>query len=571
MLKRWRQLKARERLIFLVLFAVLLPTLVLVATQYYSLRDLREKTRVTFENNLRQTIQLVDENLETQISEIGRDSLRLFDETALAPWNSEQVKFQLIRILRDHPNVESSFALSSESNDLSYSAIANSTSDYRETKSEGKPDEALFSSAEEESITVSFVAVVQSSTTSAVSNPYFFVQSRCEKCLRTEIAGSDKFYIYRPLSDLRDIQRLRFVGIGLKREFVINEMFPKTVAAISTDQQNQVGAIVFGVFDENNRLVYSNSPDAPEVSGFEVRTPLRKSFGRWTLAASYRDDKIEDLSANYFRRNLLLLLLVMSLLIVGILLILQVTAKEVELAAAKSAFVSNVSHELKTPLSLIRLFAETLETGRVKSPEKAHEYYRIISSETKRLTQLINNILDFAAIEAGRKEYKFEPQDLNAVVQEVVDNYRYVLENAGFEIETHFDEGLPPVALDRDAISQAVLNLLNNACKYSAEEKYVEVRTERRNGQAAIVVTDHGIGIAAGEQEKIFEKFYRSGESSDVHEAKGSGLGLSLVEHIVRAHDGRVTASSVRRRGSIFTIMLPIETGGVRLRDNKNA
>lgn len=585
MLKRWKQLKPRERLIFLMLFTVLLPTLVLLATQYYSLRDLREKTEFAFENSLRQTIERVDDNLETKLSEIGFANLQAFDEKSLEPWNGESVQAQLTQILRDNPNVESAFALSSVSDALSYTAIADRAAGYREVKSDNNPGHALFSSPEEESLTVSFVAVTQSPASNRAA--FFFVQDRCEKCsadektndgkkndgkTNGEKTSAEKFYIYRPISDPRDIMRLRFVGISLKRDYVAGELLPQALAAAGGGDEQQAGAMMFGVYDENRAPVYSSRADGQNPLNFEVQSPLRKTFNRWTLAASYRDDRIEDLSQTYFRRNLLLLILMMSLLVVGILLILRVTAKEVELAAAKSAFVSNVSHELKTPLSLIRLFAETLETGRVKSPEKAQEYYRIISSETKRLTQLINNILDFAAIEAGRKEYKFESQNLTAVVKEVVDNYKYVLDNAGFEIRTDYDEKLPPVPLDRDAISQAVLNLLNNACKYSADEKFVEIKTERRRGaQAAIVVTDHGIGISPNEQDKIFEKFYRSGGSADVHNAKGSGLGLSLVRHIAEAHHGRVTVSSVLRRGSTFTIVLPLKTNGSNAEPDENA
>jgi signal transduction histidine kinase len=303
---------------------------------------------------------------------------------------------------------------------------------------------------------------------------------------------------------------------------------------------------------------YSNQAVVTGHTNFEIQAPLRQTFNRWTMAANYRDNKIEDLSTIYFRRNLLLLILMFSLLVVGILMILRMTAKEMELAAAKAAFVSNVSHELKTPLSLIRLFVELLETNRI-NPEKWQEYLKVISKETRRLTELINNILDFAAIEAGRKKYQFAPINLTEVVADVVQNYSLVLNESGFTVKTHFSKQLPLIKADRAAIEQAVLNLLNNAVKYSPQEKYIEISVNQADAETVKVdIADRGIGISFSEQKKIFEKFYRSGGTNDVHNVKGSGLGLSLVKHIIEAHQGGVFVKSEKGKGSTFTLWLPI-------------
>ena len=204
------------------------------------------------------------------------------------------------------------------------------------------------------------------------------------------------------------------------------------------------------------------------------------------------------------------------------------------LSRLKSDFVANVSHELKTPLALIRLFAETLELGRVPSEEKAQQYYRVINKESQRLTQLINNILDFSRIEAGRKEYRLAAADVGRIVGEVVDAYRFQIEQQGFTLEVAVEDDLPRVTADKEAIAQALLNLVNNALKYTRDEKYLRLAVARRgDGQVTLAVSDRGIGVAKGEQTKIFEKFYRA-EDSLVHETKGSGLGLSLVQ----AHHG---------------------------------
>ncbi len=219
--------------------------------------------------------------------------------------------------------------------------------------------------------------------------------------------------------------------------------------------------------------------------------------------------------------------------------------------------MANVSHELKTPLALIRLFAETLELGRVPSEDKAQQYYRVINKESQRLTQLINNILDFSRIEAGRKEYRFAPTDVGLIVNDVLEAYRFQIEQQGFTLEVNVADDLPEVSADKEALGQALLNLVNNAIKYSRDEKYLRLDVRRDGERVVLSVTDRGIGVAKGEQKKIFEKFYRA-ENSLVHETKGSGLGLALVQHIMQAHGGSVEIESAPGKGSTFTLVVPI-------------
>jgi signal transduction histidine kinase len=258
-------------------------------------------------------------------------------------------------------------------------------------------------------------------------------------------------------------------------------------------------------------------------------------------------------------RNSFLILGVVSLLLVGgLVLAYRSVSKEVALARLKSDFVSNVSHELRTPLALIRLYAETLELGRIKSQDKVEEYYRIIRTESERLTALINNILDFSRIEAGRKEYEFRTTDLAELVSTTLDTYRGQIDEQGFKFEQSIDPNIPPVRVDREAIARSLVNLVNNALKYSDREKFIGVRLYRTDGVLKLEVADHGIGIARSEQSKIFEKFYRAGDPL-VHNTKGSGLGLSLVRHIAHAHGGEVEVESTPGKGSKFTLTLPLE------------
>ena len=185
--------------------------------------------------------------------------------------------------------------------------------------------------------------------------------------------------------------------------------------------------------------------------------------------------------------NSFLILGVLSLLMVGgLVLTYRSVSKEMALARLKSDFVSNVSHELRTPLALIRLYAETLELGRITTQEKKEEYYRIIRKESERLTALINNILDFSRIEAGRKEYDFRETDIAELVRNTLDSYRYQIEQQGFAFEQSIDPSIPPVRVDREAIARALVNLVNNALKYSDRRKVPgrEVVPGRRRREA---------------------------------------------------------------------------------------
>jgi signal transduction histidine kinase len=271
----------------------------------------------------------------------------------------------------------------------------------------------------------------------------------------------------------------------------------------------------------------------------------------------YRNTTIEALAADQLRTNLILTALVLCCLVLGLGLTLRAIGREAKLAELKSAFVSNVSHEMKTPLALIRMFAETLELGRVKSAEKMQEYFRVIHNESRRLSQLIDNILDFAKMEAGRREYQFAPGDVAEVVESVLRSYEDQITSAGFDLAVDLEPRLPAVLMDANALSQAVLNILSNAVKYSAGVKKIRVSVSRCGEHVAIEVADSGIGIPRSEHARIFEKFHRV-SAPLVHNTKGSGLGLTLCKHIVEAHGGRILVESAPAQGSRFTILLPV-------------
>ena len=230
---------------------------------------------------------------------------------------------------------------------------------------------------------------------------------------------------------------------------------------------------------------------------------------------------------------------------------------ESEISRLKSEFVSNVSHELKTPLALIRMFGETLDSGIVTEEEKRQKFYGIIRKESERLTHLINKVLDFSRMDAGIREYNLTEADLAEVIGSSIEAYKFQITDSGFTIESDLPDNPVIFKMDRDAISQVLLNLLNNAVKYSADRKYILVKVWKDTDAAFFSVTDQGMGIPKGELKKIFDKFYRV-SATRTQETRGSGLGLTLARHIVEAHGGSISVDSEIGKGSRFTVRLPV-------------
>jgi len=235
----------------------------------------------------------------------------------------------------------------------------------------------------------------------------------------------------------------------------------------------------------------------------------------------------------------------------------RTAAGEMRLSQMKGEFVSNVSHELRTPLASIRVFGEFLRLGRVAGPHKVQEYGEFIETESRRLTHLINNILDFSRIESGHKTYQFESADLRQLVRDVLRTFDVRLQHAGFDVRFSAPATLPMVSIDSEAIVQALGNLLDNAVKYSGTSRRIEVELGRRDRYVTLAVRDFGVGITKQEQNKVFDRFHRV-STGLVHDVKGSGLGLSIVNHVTQAHGGKVTVISEPGKGSKFTLHLPV-------------
>jgi two-component system phosphate regulon sensor histidine kinase PhoR len=309
---------------------------------------------------------------------------------------------------------------------------------------------------------------------------------------------------------------------------------------------------------------------------YSTAGPLASSFEKvesfWLLphydvAIKLQGTTLSQLARANNRRNLLFLILVNVVLLGGVSYLALNLFNQMSLVQQKTDFVATVSHELRTPLALISMHAETLELGRISGEQKRQHYYTIILHEARRLTALVDTILDFFRMESGRKQYRLEPLDVRSVVEETLDTYRFYLQEQGFECSWSPPPHCPLVMADRTALGLALLNLLDNAVKFSADTRAITITLSTRRRQLCLAVQDRGIGIAAREQKKVFEKFYRA-QSSLVHTTRGSGLGLSLIKQIMQAHHGAVRLHSTPGEGSCFTLVFSVRTGHVQGSDN---
>jgi signal transduction histidine kinase len=285
--------------------------------------------------------------------------------------------------------------------------------------------------------------------------------------------------------------------------------------------------------------------------------PLTGPFEGYTLRVSATADTPVVWAGRFVAVEMLFVTLLAGMIVVATVVGLRYVVRQLELAQLKSSFLANVTHELKTPIALIQLAAETLDMQRVNSPEESRKFLRSITRETFRLSQLVDNILDFARLESGHHSLRLRPVDLGALVRETVDSLMPRFEDAGFRVEVDLPAELPPVMGDARTLAHCFINLLDNAIKYSRAQKDVRVSAASDGDTVRVSVSDRGIGISPEDQKRVFEKFVRV-EAGLVHDVKGAGLGLSLVDQIVRAHAGRVELTSAPGEGSTFTVILPV-------------
>jgi len=279
--------------------------------------------------------------------------------------------------------------------------------------------------------------------------------------------------------------------------------------------------------------------------------------GRWKLLVRHKAGSLEEAVANGRRRNLAVSFGVLLLLAVSVGFVVLSSGRATRLAQEQMKFVAGVSHELRTPLAVICSAGENLADGVVHDRQQVVEYGGLIRNEGRRLSRMVEQVLEYAGAQPGRQPYQLRPVDLRAVVDAAVKDCRPQIEEDGFTVEIEIENDLAPVSADAAALQRALQNLLGNALKYGGEKKWIAVRARKETGEVQLAVKDRGRGISAGDLPRIFEPFYRS-QDVIAAQIQGSGLGLSLVQHIVAAHGGRVSAESTPGQGSSFTIHLPI-------------
>ena len=341
------------------------------------------------------------------------------------------------------------------------------------------------------------------------------------------------------------------LGAKINNALLESDILNDIIKVIHSDDRTN-----FTVSNLNGQIIYGKKSlyeEIPEITAF-----FENNFPPWKIEAYGEETNkagLIGLHKSFYFWTILTLILILSF---GVALMVRTIAHEMEVLKIKSDFVSSVSHEFKTPLTSIKALTERLSEGKVKDQEKIKQYYSVITQDTDKLSRLVGNILDFAKIEEGKMKYVFEETDMEEWLDQTIDNFRKENLQREITIQTLIPADIPYLRIDKNALAQAVNNLLDNAIRSSTKKNEVEVIVEREENKLKIKVKDHGIGIPRDELDRIFEKFYQ-GSNAIRLSTKGTGLGLTLVKHNIEAHGGEIYVESKLSVGSTFTISLPIK------------
>ncbi len=354
-----------------------------------------------------------------------------------------------------------------------------------------------------------------------------------------------------PIVESPEKDAVGLIGLKIKEDLLLNRVLSEVAANNQSVDQTKV--VVSDL--EGRVLVGKENLSAEQATITEF---FDDNFPPWKMQF-YRSMAggigVADLRSNFYFWTILTLVIVLTF---GAVLIARTIGHEMEILKLKSDFVSSVSHEFKTPLTSIKALAERLQGDKVIDSERMKQYFSLISQNADQLTRLVKNLLDFSKIEEGKIEYNFVLTDIaELVTQQIQDVGKNDVQKSA-RIHAHIPGNIPPLLVDREALSQALNNLLDNAFKFSSADGEVEVHVKKDGENVVIEVADKGIGIPQDELEKIFDKFYQ-GKNAVKQSAKGTGLGLTLVKHTAEAHGGKVSARSKVGEGSIFSLILPVK------------
>ena len=342
------------------------------------------------------------------------------------------------------------------------------------------------------------------------------------------------------------------IQTGIVIDFTV---YLKSISEMLIKKLDQGSSINVKVEDENGKLIFSKV--LKENTGY-LSFPFPENFPNWKLMLS---ENKPGFIAIIFKAGsgiyLLIFILIVLFMVLGFVFIMYTLNTELRLNKLKSEFISNVSHELKSPLTSIRMMTEMLHHNRVETEERKSAYYMAMLEESQHLSHLIDNILDFSRMDDDRKKYDFTVVNLDDLLVKFIESTREMIPEPGFEIRYSRPEGVPAVKADKNAILQVFYNLVDNAIKFSGASRQIDVSLFPGGNELVFCVKDYGIGISGKDQEKIFDRFYRGDEPQRMG-IKGSGIGLTIVKQIVEAHGGTIAIESEVGKGSLFTVRIPL-------------
>ena len=523
---------------WVVLLAVGVPVLMILGTQYLTLSRLRQVSMLSYQSQLRSFLDNVSGDVELAYRDVTERALAISADAV------QQRRFDEIGDYfrqTSHPAIKQIFVGVVED--------CSCKTQYFD------PRHGTLSIETDASIKAAVLRV---------SVPWRLQQGRMltQSDLLVDRQDPSNRIVYRVVADSTH-RIIGVTGVVIDMPYFLNTQLPALVQRhLQLLPDDLRTSVIVTAEHAGGDVVYASA--AGERRGDAMTSALGLAFDDLRLGVHSQRDRVQQLAASGLRAQMSLSVLMCAVIVIGAGLTIRTERRSARLSQLKTDFVSNITHEFRTPLSSIALMGEFLRRGRVTGDVKIREYGSRIEAESYRLQQSVSNILDIAKIESQQRQYSLEETAIETIVRQALKAVEMPAAHKGFTVAyTPPDAPMPPVMADDGAIADAIVNIIDNAMKYSGASRHIEVQVEHSAAGVAVHVTDHGVGIAPGDQAKIFEKFYRVADGP-AQRAPGTGLGLAIVKHTVEAHGGRVLVTSKPNEGSTFTILLPPATAEAR-------